>query len=44
MTLLSAPAVGSSFVIWLSLEGGADPTQLPVDGIHPVTDPVFAMN
>jgi hypothetical protein len=31
-------------VIWLPLEGGADPTQLTVDGIHPVTDPLFAMN
>ncbi len=44
VTLSSAPTVGSSFVIWLPLEGGADPTQLTVDGIHPVTDPLFAMN
>ncbi len=32
------------FVIWLPLEGGADPTQLTVDGINPVTDPLFAMS
>jgi hypothetical protein len=44
VTLSSAPAVGSSFVIWLPLEGGADPTHLTVDGIHPVTDPLLTMN
>jgi len=41
VTLSSAPAVGSSFVIWLPLEEGADPAHLTVDGVHPVADPLF---
>lgn len=41
VTLSSAPTVGSSFVIWLPLEEGADPVHLTVDGIHPAEDPLF---
>ena len=41
VTLSSESAVGSSFVIWLPLTEGADPGHLTVDGIHPVTDPLF---
>ena len=41
VTLSSAPAVGSSFVIWLPLQEGADPTRLTEDGVHPVADPLF---
>ena len=41
VTLSSAPAVGSSFVIWLPMREGADPSRLTRDGIHPVIDPLY---
>ena len=41
LTLSSAVPGGSSFVIWLPLEDGADPTRLTRDGIHPAQDPLF---
>lgn len=40
VTLASAVPDGSSFVIWLPLEDGADPAGLTSDGIHPVRDPL----
>jgi signal transduction histidine kinase len=40
VTLASAVPDGSSFVIWLPLEDGADPAALTSDGIHPVRDPL----
>lgn len=41
VTLSSAVPEGSSFVIWLPLEDGADPSRLTADGIHPTLDPLF---
>ena len=41
VTVTSVPGVGSSFVIWLPLVEGSDPSHLTVDGIHPVADPLF---
>jgi signal transduction histidine kinase len=41
LTLSSAAPGGSSFVIWLPLDDGADPARLSVDGIHPSVDPLF---
>jgi signal transduction histidine kinase len=40
VTLASAVPDGSSFVIWLPLEDGADPAGLTSDGIHPLRDPL----
>ncbi|MCU0280982.1 MAG: HAMP domain-containing histidine kinase [Acidimicrobiia bacterium] len=42
VTLASAVPDGSSFVIWLPLEDGADPAALTNDGIHPIRDPLSA--
>jgi signal transduction histidine kinase len=42
VTLSSAVPEGSSFVIWLPLEAGADPSGLTRDGIHPTHDPLRA--
>jgi signal transduction histidine kinase len=42
VTLTSTPAIGSSFVVWLPLHSGANPTKLTLDGIHPVRDPLAA--
>jgi len=42
VTLASAVPDGSSFVIWLPLEDGADPAALTSDGIHPLRDPLSA--
>ncbi|MFH1329215.1 MAG: HAMP domain-containing sensor histidine kinase [Actinomycetota bacterium] len=41
VTLSSVVPDGSSFVIWLPLEDGADPARLSNDGIHPAQDPLF---
>ncbi|MBN2113263.1 MAG: HAMP domain-containing protein [Acidimicrobiia bacterium] len=41
VTLSSAVPDGSSFVIWLPLEDGADPGALTRDGVHPVHDPLL---
>lgn len=40
VTLTSDPASGSSFVIWLPMRRGGDPSSLTWDGIHPVHDPL----
>lgn len=40
VSLTSDPASGSSFVIWLPLRPGIDPSSLTWDGIHPVHDPL----
>ena len=40
VTLTSAVPGGSSFVIWVPLEDGADPSRLTADGIHPTLDPM----
>lgn len=40
VTLTSAPGAGSSFVVWLPIRSGADPSSLTWDGIHPVHDPL----
>ena len=42
VTLSSAVPAGSSFVIWLPLDDGADPEKLTRDGVHPVHDPLFS--
>jgi signal transduction histidine kinase len=42
VTLSSEMPEGSSFVIWLPLEDGADPARLTKDGLHPVHDPLFS--
>jgi len=42
VTLSSTVPGGSSFVIWLPLEDGADPAALTRDGIHPIQDPLLA--
>jgi len=41
VTLSSRVPDGSSFVIWLPLEDGAEPAQLTADGLHPTVDPLF---
>lgn len=41
VTLSSMVPGGSSFVIWLPLEDGADPALLTEDGIHPTADPLL---
>lgn len=40
VTLSSTPGAGASFVIWLPIVDGADPTIVTRDGIHPVDDPL----
>ncbi|MDX1691822.1 MAG: HAMP domain-containing sensor histidine kinase [Acidimicrobiia bacterium] len=39
VTVASEPGSGSSFVVWLPRREKADPTDVTVDGIHPVADP-----
>jgi len=41
VTVTSEPGVGSSFVMWLPLVEGSDPSLVTGDGIHPLRDPLF---
>jgi len=41
VTLSSAPAIGSSFVIWIPTHDDLDPGELTIDGLHPVKDPLL---